>query len=331
MPPLRICVIGAGDWASRMHLPVLRRLAGRGELVCPAVCDLDRARAESYAGGLGAAAVFGDASAMLDACRPDGVAILVPPPVTPSVIALAAERGIPFLTEKPPATTAAEHARLIDKVGGLPHVVGYNRRHAPYMLRARDWLAGQPIQSVTALFSRHRRLDPDFSTTAVHAIDAVRFLAGDELARLRIEVAPAGRAANYFLAGWTAGGTRIDLLITPDTASAAEHYVVRSADRTAVVAFPMSRMIDLPGGVELHEANRVAARLGPGDFGLAPDDLPGLGGILGEHELFCRAVRGQAAADSTLAATLGTQRVREELYRLVQLGGRQTAETQFDR
>lgn len=265
---------------------------------------------------------FSDAAAMIDRCKPDGLAIVVNPFATAVMVELAAERGLPFLTEKPPAPDAATHARLIDRVGSLRHLVAYNRRFAPYMTQARQWLAGQAIQSVTAMFVRHRRHDADFTTTAVHAIDAVRSLAGDDYAELRVEIAPAGPVRNFFLTGWTRGGARIDILITPDTASAEEHYIVRSADRTVRVAFPHPGTIDLPGYVELHENKKLTARLGPGNFHIDPNDQPALIGIVAEHEAFCKMLSNGEAADSTLAATLQTQRVRDELGRLAGQGGR---------
>jgi predicted dehydrogenase len=306
-----------------MHLPALRNLAKVQDVACVGVCDLNRSSAEEYARQLpGTPAACTDVDEMLATLRPDGVLVLVPPPVAADVIARVARRRVPFLTEKPPAPDTATHRRLIEHVGDLPHVVAYNRRHAPYVQQARDWMRDQPVQSVTVLFSRHHRREPDFTTTAVHAIDTAWHLAGGDFAAMRIEAAPAGQAVSYFIHGWTRGGSRIDILLTPDTASATEHYIVRSAERTVLLSYPQPSMMDVPGYVELHEANKVVARKGAADFGIDPEDFPTLGGILGEQVSFCEVLRGAAEPVSTLANTLQTQQVREALSQLLARGGR---------
>lgn len=332
MPPLRLGVIGCGDWSSQMHLPALVKLTGRREAACVAVCDLDEPRARQYATRLAdqtgqpLPAVHADAENMLASGELDGAFVLVSPAVSPVVISRVASHCIPFLTEKPPATDTVTHQRLVEQVGDLVHVVGYNRRHSPYVVQAKRWMEGITPQSVTCLFSRHERREPDFTTTAVHAIDTVCHLAGGSVATVRVEAAPAGQAINYFVSGWTRGGSRIDILMTPDTASAVEHYIVRAAPRTAVVSFPQRGMMDAPGFVELHEKNRVVARLGPEDWEIDANDFPTLGGILAEQVSFCQAVRGQARPVSTLANTVHTQVIREGLWRLLRQGGRGVVE-----
>ncbi len=340
VPVLRLAIIGCGSWSSRMHLPALVKLARDPQVVVAGVCDLDRRLAEGYAqqlrAGLGQArvdgpAVHSDADQMLERVRPDGVLVLVPPPVAAQVIERVARHGVPLLTEKPPAPDTAAHRRLIDVVGDLPHVVAYNRRHAPYIRQAKEWMAQQAVQSVTVLFSRHQRREPDFTTTAVHAIDTAWHLAGGQFAAMRVEAARGGQAISYFVNGWTKAGVRVDVLMTPDTASAVEHYTVRASDRTVFVSYPQPSMMDAPGFVELHVGNRVVARKTAGDFEIEPEDFPALGGIASEQELFCRVARGEAKAVSTLANTLQTQLVREALSQLLAGGGRGTIELDLSR
>ena len=303
------------------------RLAKSEDVTCAGVCDLNPDLVGQYAHQLLAGtgvlpAVCGDVDGMLDTIKPDGVLVLVPPPVAAAVIEQVARRRVPFLTEKPPSPDTATHRRLIEEVGDLTHVVAYNRRHAPYVTQAMQWMQGAAVQSVTVLFSRHQRRESDFTTTAVHAIDTAWFLAGWEFAVMRIEAVPAGQAISYFVNGWTTGGTRVDILMTPDTASAVEHYTVRGAERTVFLSYPQPSMMDVPGFVELHEANQVVSRKTAGDFGIDPGDIPTLGGILGEQTLFCRMLRGKARPVSTLANTLQTQQVREALSQLLGQGGR---------
>lgn len=313
MKPLRLCVVGCGVWAGRMHHAPLRALVDAGRIACVGVCDLDRARANQTRSVLDAEAVFADAAEMLDRATPDGVVLLVSTAAMPGMIELAAGRRIPFLCEKPPATDTDAHRRLIDAVGDLPHLVAYNRRHAPCVRDAADWLSGHAIQLVTAAFCRHRRLDPDFSTTAVHAIDAVRVLAGGRFAELRIVVASAGDVRNFYIDGFAAGGARVSLQITPNVGRKSEHYTLHAADRSAGVSFPHPNTDYGDWLVELIERDRVARRITAADYGVAADDWPVLAGIAAEHEAFTAILSGGAPAASTLTDCLQTQQVRAKL------------------
>lgn len=327
--PLRICTIGAGGWATRMHLPALKVIAESENVRFPAVCDLDRPLAEHFARELGAENAVTNARLMLEEFEPDGVAILTQEDVSPELMTLAAKRGVPFIVEKPPAADTETHRSLIKTVGELPHMVAYNRRHCPYVVQVKKWLEGITPQSVIANFIRYRRREADFTATAVHAIDTVRHLAGGNVSIMHFEVVPLGEMFNYFLVGWTKAGTRVAINIVPNTASAQEHYFIHSTDRTASVSFPHPQTMDVPGFVELHEGNKLAKRMRPADFGIAEDDLPALGGIVNEHRLFIRMLRGEEKAICTLGTTLQTQEIRAELKRLISLGGYQHSTLEF--
>jgi myo-inositol 2-dehydrogenase / D-chiro-inositol 1-dehydrogenase len=332
MSQLRLAIIGCGNWSSRMHLPALVRLAKTQDVCYVGVCDLDKDKAAHYAGQLpGAAAVHESVDRVIEDVKPDGVLVLVPPAVAATVIEQVARHRIAFLTEKPPAPDTATHRRLIEQVGDLTHVVAYNRRHAPYIRQARQWMEQVRIQLVTVLFSRYQRREPDFTTTAVHAIDTAWYLAGGDVATLRIEAARAGAAISYFVSGWTKKGVRIDILMTPDTASAVEHYAIRGAERTVFVSCPQPSMMDLPGFVERHEANQVVSRKSAGDFDIDPTDFPALGGIVDEQVSFCQALRGTGTPLCTLASTLQTQQIREALSQLLGQGGRGTIDLDLTR
>ena len=318
--PVGVCVAGAGRWAWRMHRPALERLREEGRLRVLAVSDPDRGRAGRLAEALGAPAVYAGAGRMLDEVRPDGLLILTRPEVSPALVREAAGRGVPFLVEKPPAADTATHRRLAEEAEGLVHLVAYNRRFSPYLRRAREWLGGEEPLLVHCRFSRHRRREADFTATAVHAVDTAFHLAGGRPLEVELEAVPAAGVWNYFLLGRTARG-RVDVVVTPDVSSSQEHYVLLGRRRGAVVAFPQPNVMDLPGCVELHEEGRVAARLGPGDFGLEAGDLPALAGVVGEHREFLEAVLTGNSPGATLAATLPVQEVRAAMQELA-AGGR---------
>src|SRR5579872_1130875 len=99
---LRIGIVGAG-MMGRAHQ---RSIAAYGARVV-AVQDSDLAAAQKLAADAGAEAAADDLAAFLD--RPlDGIVLATPPPVRLEPIAMACERGIHLMIEKPPALTLAE-------------------------------------------------------------------------------------------------------------------------------------------------------------------------------------------------------------------------------
>jgi predicted dehydrogenase len=92
----RIGFIGAGGIA-RQHLRNLREIPGADVV---AVCDVARERAEEVAGEWGARP-YADYREMVDGTPLDALYVCVPPFAHDGQELLAAERGIPFLVEKP--------------------------------------------------------------------------------------------------------------------------------------------------------------------------------------------------------------------------------------
>lgn len=324
----RIGVVGAGGWSTRMHQPALKRLQGEGCVDYAAVCDLDADKAKAYAAELDAA-VFTDLDQMVSECQPDALVIIAPVSITPKLIQAAAERGLPFLTEKPPATDLATHQRLIDVVGDSPHVVAYNRRHAPYITRAQEWMRDAEIQAVSCDFLRCNRRDPDFTSTSIHGVDASLCLTGQAFANVRIESTPYKGIFNQHLTGWTTGGIHVSIRIQPATGRSEEHYLISSTERVVRLAFPQPNVIDEPGYVELNVKNEVADRKTAADLGIADDDHPMLCGIYHEHLSLIELVEGRAKAVSTLATSLQPQCIREAMRALIEKGRRRATEIDF--
>ncbi len=215
-------MIGCGEHAESSHGPAQARYAaahvGTDLAAC---CDLDAARAERHRQRFGFARAYTDVTAMLDAEKPDAAVLAVPVHRSASVAAPLLERGVPLLLEKPPGRTVQEVDALMAAAdrggrGTVPHQVAFNRRFVPVVQEARRRLIaiGAPaaIQHVHYEMTRVDRRDPDFSTTAIHGLDAVRFLAGADYAeaRLRYREQPAlgpGDANIFVDAVLTSGAT----------------------------------------------------------------------------------------------------------------------------
>jgi hypothetical protein len=82
--------------------------------------------------------------------------------------------------------------------------------------------------------------------------------------------------------------------------------------------------------VEARRDKTRIQRFGPAELRLDAADQPLMAGIYGEHLAFARALGGGAPAESTLAATLQTQLIREELKKAIDTGRAEVvAETSF--
>jgi predicted dehydrogenase len=223
---VRVCTVGAG-YFSRFHHQAWRRLE-RAELV--AVCDADPAKAQAMAAEFGVAQVFDDAAAMLDAVKPDLLDIVTPPASHAALVALAAERGIDAVCQKPLAATLTEARAMVAvaRDAGIRLIVHENFRFQPWFreaarlvqagvlgtphdiafrLRPGDgqgpdaYLARQPYFQQMERFLVHE--------TAIHFIDTYRYILGEIDAVLawlrRVNPAIAGEDAGSILFRFASG------------------------------------------------------------------------------------------------------------------------------
>jgi predicted dehydrogenase len=253
---MKLCQIGCGEHSRVAHGPAQARCAAeRRGLVLAACCDLDPERAESFRSAFGFARAFTDAAAMLDAERPDAVVVVVPVERSAAVGCMVLERGIPLLLEKPPGASVAEVDRLsaaAERGGRVPHQVAFNRRFAPLVreLRRRIEAAG-PLQHVHYEMTRVERRDPDFSATAIHGLDAVRYLAGCDYAEARFryrELPELGLGvADILVDAVMASGATAQLAFCPVAGVLVERASVHAHGQTLFLQVPMWSGVDSPG------------------------------------------------------------------------------------
>lgn len=257
---LRIGVIGAGWIANLSHGPALAEYAKlHPQVVLGAVCDLDPKRAGEFASRFGFGRAYGSVEEMLGTERLDAVYVLVPDRLIAGVAEGVLLRGLPVLIEKPPGKTPGEVARLLQTASrtGTPHFVAFNRRCMPLMaelkrrvLLAQEESGGGP-EMISYLFSRHGRNDSDFSTTAIHPVDAVSFLGGSPYLELKIdyhkEEGGAPRGANIFLHGGLRSGTRVSISITPDGGMNCERVDIAFPGRGFSLSVPCVKGADGEG------------------------------------------------------------------------------------
>ena len=319
-----ICQLGCGEHARGAHGPSQRRLAAeRAELRLAGCCDIDRERSESFRGEFGYARAWQDPGAMLDTERPDAVVVAVPIDKAVAVGSLVLERGIPLLLEKPPGATVADTDRLIavaDASGApVPHQVAFNRRYAPLVqeLRRRIETAGA-LQHLHYEMARVERREPDFSTTAIHGLDAVRFLAGCDYAEARFryhempELGPG--VANILVDAVMTSGVTAQLAFTPVAGVLVERAAAHAHGRSLFLNIPMWGGVDSPGRL-VHYKGGTSVDEVQGDRCGDGTALFELGGFYRETASFLDAVRQRRTPSPGLRESRQSvelaQRIRE--------------------
>jgi myo-inositol 2-dehydrogenase / D-chiro-inositol 1-dehydrogenase len=319
---VRLCQIGCGEHAGVAHGPSQARCAReRAGLVLAGCCDLDASRAESFRRDFGYARAYADPAAMLDAERPDAVVVVVPVERTVGVASMVLGRGIPLLLEKPPGETTAETDRLIAAAekGGrvVPHQVAFNRRFAPLVreLRRRIEEAG-PLRHVHYEMTRVERRDPDFSTTAIHGLDAVRYLAGADYAEARFryrEMPELGRGvANILVDAVMTSGTTAHLAFCPVAGVLVERATAHAHGHTLFLHVPMWNGVDAPGRLWHFAGGKLVADLG-GDRVGDGTALFELGGFYGETVAFLEAVGARRPPSPSLRESRQSVAIAEQI------------------
>jgi phosphoglycerate dehydrogenase-like enzyme/predicted dehydrogenase len=187
LKPLGVLVIGAGPAAALLHLPVLARLRGRGEIVLSLVCDLQPERAEAARHKFGFLDQTGDAMEALQRPDIDAVYIFGSAQMHFDLGLKALKSGKHLFVEKPVAPSAAQARELAAaaKARGLVAAGGHNRRFYKSFaaLQARAGKAGWRFAE--AVFHKPEFGKPPpfgaaswLGANGIHALDALVFMMG---------------------------------------------------------------------------------------------------------------------------------------------------------
>ena len=309
MKTLRIGLIGAGKWMRWYHLPTIRYLADT-EMVVPAVIwNRTRRKAVQVAAEFSIGGVADSVDDLLTNYDIDGVLIAVSREIAASMVSAAAAAEIPFLVEKPPATSLTE-ARDLSRITTVPNLIAFNRVFTPVMQRLRELLPRVRPYHMSCVFARRRRDDPMFVfETGIHALANAESLfgpgrlisssrdpagAGCAYWRATVEhevspIAPSGITVDYLFAPWSGRAVERYQLIGPETTVEVfirQHYAPDDEERIIVST---ARTAGDEGGV----AGRPAGDEGAAVTVWRPSDIPELerAGYVGEHRAFYVLVR----------------------------------------
>jgi predicted dehydrogenase len=213
---------GCGEHSRTSHATPLARYASEhpGEIELVAACDLNADKAAEFCRSFGFLKPYTNFDQMLTQEKPDACVCIMPIEQIVEKGVDLLERQIPCVIEKPLGASLldAEKLNRAARETQTPHMVSVNRRFMPYLNQARSWLKDLgPLRYARAVQVRHARSEDDFIwSTAIHVLDALRYVAG-EIDNYDVEVIHQEGAAVWYdiSLGFADGATgRIEILPT---------------------------------------------------------------------------------------------------------------------
>lgn len=292
---LKIAVIGCGWVSSACHGPAYQEYANsHPDIILGACCDIDPQRVEHFRSRFGFQNAYTDYQEMLDREQPQAVALNVPPQHISALGCEILRRGIPLLCEKPPGLNLDDLDQLIvaARSSGVIHQIAFNRRFMPLMLELKRQLGGQTIFHVEVQLTRVQRLDANFATTAIHAIDTARFLMGCDYTRAAIayqDLPDLGQGVSNFLLDCRfSNAATARMSIFPVTGVNIERYLVYALDHTFLLQ--ANNGPDAPGRLWHYWKGQLVSELDAFQFTGRHEDYF-LNGFFSEDAAFFDAVR----------------------------------------
>jgi myo-inositol 2-dehydrogenase/D-chiro-inositol 1-dehydrogenase len=292
----KICVIGCGALANSHHGPAYvkyaRDHAGTELIAC---CDLSAQKAEDFSRRFGFQRWYTDPLRMLETEGPDAVCLIVPPAMTCAITCQILMMHFPLLLEKPPGLTTGEIDQMITaaRVSGTPNQVAFNRRYTPLVAALKQRLAENVppdgLQHLQYDFYRIERTDADFSTTAIHGIDATRFLAGSAYSRIIFHYREfpdlGSTTANILLDCTFTSGATAQICFLPVSGAVIERATLHAFNRIFFLHLPIWNAFDSPGSlVEVVKGKIISTVSGPEVAGSNEDFV--LNGFYAEDAAF---------------------------------------------
>ena len=308
----KICIIGCGHMARSGHGPALKRYAQTyPDTLLAACCDIDCARAEAFKEQFGFECAYTDYILMLNEVKPDAVCLISPVEKTVDMAIQILKMGYPLLLEKPPGRNLQEASRLA-QVADEAHVtarVAFNRRYTPLLMALKEFTDKETIRNITYQMYRKDRRDDDFSTTTIHAIDAVKFIAVSDYKNVDFTYqhidGESANVANIYMNATFDNNAVAQLSLVAMGGTVAERISVNTDIATYFVELPFWNNPDSPGKLTRLVGDQITNKIS-GDTLVDCTEMYMESGFFEENRNFFEAVR---LNDKTQNASSGLQSV----------------------
>lgn len=314
MNKIKICILGCGGFNSYAHGPSCRLVRDlHPDVEYPACCDLDPERAEKYAARFGIPRFYTDWREMADKENPHGICMITPVSLTSKLACEVLNYGIPLMMEKPPGRNREEIMAIVEtsRRTGVPAMVALNRRYSPLLNQMLDiWkneAACEPVEHVRCDFYRPERLDDDFSTTAIHGIDALRHISGGSFCSADFVYQKLNRpksAYNIYMNAVFDNGAYGFISFLPSTGVRFERYTLSTRNWTLIAnTVPPQGGADVPGKIEVFCKGNKLRDEAPKAHPFSGIEIY-LGGYYSENESFAQRLKNGFPDDNDLLMSL---------------------------
>lgn len=254
----KICLIGCGQMAESGHGPSVRKYAEiYPDTELTACCDVNFQKAKQFQKKFGFQKFYTDYMEMIDKERPDVALAITPVEFTEKISKDVIRTRTNILLEKPPGLNQKQAYSIHEcAIKNKVHArVAFNRRYMPIVadLRREIEAAEKPILHIDCNFIRIGRTDDDFCTTAIHAIDSVKYIAGSDYKQANFTYQDMNydgkKITNFYVNAQFENSVTAHINFLPCAGCVAERIHVSCEDYTFFAKFPVWNGIDMPGNL----------------------------------------------------------------------------------
>lgn len=317
----KICTIGCGDHASTVHGPSYKRYAKENpEVEFAACCDLNEEKAKIFMERFGFKRYYTDLNQMLDIEKPDAVCLISPLNFTAQLASGILRKKFALMLEKPPGRNKEEVLMLVNEAekNGVSNMVAFNRRYTPMIVELKKRLDAnfkpEEIQNIRYDMYRINRRDEDFASTAIHGIDAVRYIMNADYKHIRFhyqDFPHLGKGVkNIYMDCVMTSGAVAHLNFCPVAGVIIERCTVNAFDHTFFLDTPMWKGYDDPGRLVHLEKGKVVEEF-TGDTVCDGDEVFMNGGFYNENCVFFDDIRAGRKPVGDLRSTVQSVEIQE--------------------
>lgn len=260
----KICAIGCGDIAATGHGPAYAKYkAEHPSTELAGCCDLDAEKADYFRKKFGFKRSYTNYQSMLTTENPDAVCLIVPVAITAALSVDIMKMGFPVLMEKPPGRNESEVKNIMTaaETYSVYNMAAFNRRFCPAVVECKNLLkhfTPHEILSIDYYLSRVGRKDKDFSTTAIHAVDTAKYLAGSDYKDITFHYQSIGVSKTTLVTMNCVmeSEAAVTVHLHPLAGAAYEGALIQCKEHTYVINIPVMDSIEKTTGL-LHFHNNV--------------------------------------------------------------------------
>ena len=294
----KICVLGCGGMSSSGHGPSFKKyFEDYKDVELSACCDLDEQKGKAYQEKFGFKRFYTDYNEMLDAEKPDVVSLICPVQFTKDLAISIIKKGYNIILEKPPGLNKEEVYEIIKEADEHKDVfvrTSFNRRYTPLIMKLKELIGDKQIYNITYQMYRNKRSDADFATTAIHAIDATKYIAGTDYKNINIryqELKDIGETvSNFYLDCEFENGAFAQIALVPMGGVVAERVTVNTHDETFMLELPFWGNPDAPGRLRVIKNREIIHDISGLDLSDS-EEMFETSGFYDENRMFFELIR----------------------------------------